>query len=167
MPLDRKAKPTSASWWDRRDGEQYYIFKVDPAQKILVVGSEFHPSVRFFRPRSNEQAESSSPSSSSLTRDSSPLDEIVPMWTHEREVSPWEAEHVYQERDIVTGGQFPPEHLAEVARRFKAWRARTTGSLFVYLMVPRKLSEGEGIRLRECGVRFFGDVSWVLHTKGV
>ncbi len=135
--------------WDNRSDEQYYIFRVDPAQKIIVAGSS---TVRFFRcPKEKEQAPSSK-NCPFMTR----------KWAFEKPVRPWEAEDVYQQRDVATMETFPPEHLLEVARRFKAWRAMTTGSLSVYLMVPKQLSEAEWTRLFDGSVQFFDDVPWVL-----
>lgn len=86
----------------------------------------------------------------------------TPLWKLEKFGRAWEAEDFYEQRDVVADERFPPEHLAEVARRFKAWRAMHTESLFVYLMVPRRLSEGELDLLIESGVRLVADVSWVL-----
>ena len=84
------------------------------------------------------------------------------MCTPEQVVRPWEAEDVKQQRDMLTGEYFLPEHLVEASRRFKAWRANITNSLFVYLMVPKELSVAEWIQLLQHGFQFFDDVPWIL-----
>ena len=149
LPVDADVGLANVEW-DRRPGEQYHIFKVDPAQKIVVIGS---PSVRFFRIAAEERG---------LISDK--FGNKVPLGTGKigRWIRPWEAEDVYQQRDIIEDEIFPPEHLVEVARRFKAWRAMSTQSLFVYLLVPKRLSEGEEVRLIENSVQFVEDVPWVL-----
>ena len=86
----------------------------------------------------------------------------TPLWKMERPGCAWEAEDVYQQRDVIMDELFPPKHLAEVARRFKAWRAMNTGKLFVYLMTPERLSDREFDLLREKGVSLVADVSWAL-----
>ena len=143
MPTDTKALSACVKW-DNRSDEQYYILKVDPVQEVMVAGS---PMVRYFRrPKQSEKA--------SMTR--------TDMWTPDKPVRPWEAEDVNQQRDILTGECYLAEHLVEVLRRFKAWRAKTTNSLFVYLMVPKQLSEAEWIQLLQHGFQFFDDVPWIL-----
>ena len=84
------------------------------------------------------------------------------MWTPEQVIRPWEAEDVKQQRDLLTGEYFLAEHLVEASRRFKAWKAKTTNCLFVYLMVPKQLSEAEWVQLLQHGFQFFDDVPWVL-----
>ena len=143
MPMDTEALSAYIKW-DNRSDEEYYILKVDPVQKVIVAGS---PMVRFFRcPKQMEKA--------SMSR--------TDMWTPETRVRPWEAEDVNQRRDILTGECFFTENLVEASRRFKAWRANTTNSLFVYLMVPKQLSEAEWIQLLDNGFQFFDDVPWIL-----
>lgn len=136
--------------WDQRTGEQYYIFKVDPAQEIVIVGTS---SVRFFRSEVEKPGKVSR-----KVGNRTPLG----METIESCRRPWEAEDVYQERDVIGDEIFPPEHLAEVARRFKAWRATSTQSLFVYLVVPKRLSGREKLQLIENDVQVVEDVPWVL-----
>ena len=143
MPTHTEALSACVKW-DNRGEEEYYILKVDPVQKVIIAGS---PMVRFFRcPKQAEKA--------SMSR--------TDMWAPEKTVHPWEAEDVTQQRDILTGECFDAEHLVEASRRFKAWRASTTNSLFVYLMVPKQLSEAEWIQLLQHGFQFFDDVPWVL-----
>ena len=83
-------------------------------------------------------------------------------WTPKRLVRPWEAEDVYQRRDVLTDEDSLPEHLAEAALRFKAWRARVTKRLFAYVMVPKHLHEAEWVHILESEVQFVDDVPWVL-----
>ena len=135
--------------WDNRSGEQYYIFKVDPTQKVIIAGS---PTIRFFRcPNKKEKASASEKSESKPHA-----------WTPKRVVRPWEAEDVYQRRGVLTDENSLPEHLAEAALRFKAWRARVTKRLFAYVMVPKHLHEAEWVQILESEVQFFDDVPWVL-----
>lgn len=148
MPVDTGAL-SACTKWDIRSGEQYYIFKVDPAQKVVVAG---YPNVRFFRVP-NEHRISTVAHVSQVEAYAS---------TPESLVYPWEAEDVYQKRDLDEDGWFLPEHLAEAARRFTAWRARTTNRLFVYLMVPKNVNEAEWIQLLKNGFQFFDDVPWIL-----
>ena len=148
LPINTEALPGGIKW-DDRSGEQYYILRVDPAQKLIVAGN---PTVRFFRcPKEEEKAPvTGTPESKAQI--------CVP----EKSVRPWEAEDAYQKRDVVMDEKIPSEDLAEASRRFKAWRAETTDSLFVYLVAPKKLNEGEWIQLLDNGVQFFDDVPWVL-----
>ena len=146
MPIDTGARPAYIKW-DSRSDEEYYILKVDPVQEIIVAGS---PKVRFFR--CPKRAEKASMSWNDL-------------WTPEIPIRPWEAEDVKQQRDILTGEYYLAEHLVEASRRFKAWRAMTTNSLFVYLMVPKQLSEAEWIQLLQHGFQFFDDVPWILGER--
>ena len=134
--------------WDFRADEHYYIFKLDPAQKVIVVDSL---AVRFFRFVVEEGDGSMFPTV---------LRQKTRSWRIERGGRPWEAEDVYKERDVVADESFPPEHLAELARRFKAWRATSVEKLFVFLLVPERMSEREEGLLRERGVRVINDVSW-------
>lgn len=83
LPVDAKAGLAGVEW-DRRTGEQYYIFKVDPAQKIVVMGS---PSVRFFRTAGEERDLISGKFGNKV-----PLETVK----DERCRRPWEAEDVYQ-----------------------------------------------------------------------
>lgn len=148
VPTDTEAVSASMMW-DNRSGEQYYIFKVDPVQKVVVVGS---PTVRFFRcPNKKEKASKSKESQTEAH-----------MWAPERLVRPWEAEDVYQQGGVFANKSSTPEDLAEATRRFKAWRAMTTKRLFVYLMVPKQLHEVEWVQLLGGGLQFFDDVPWVL-----
>ena len=145
IPTDTSALSAHIDWENRSsEEEEYYILKVDPVQKVIVAGS---PMVRFFRcPKQLEKA--------SMSR--------TDMWTPEKPVRPWEAEDVSQQRDTMTGECFLAEHLVEALRRFRAWRANTTNSLFVYLMVPRELSEAEWIQILDHGIQFFEDVPWII-----
>lgn len=136
--------------WDPRTDEQYYIFKVDPEQKVIVIGS---PYVRFFRCGVNQAIASLLPNVSRRKECD---------WNVESRGRSWDAEDVYKERDVVADESYPPEHLAEVARRFKAWRARSTQSWFVFLLVPERMGETEESLLRERGVRIVADVPWRL-----
>lgn len=148
LPIDTEIELASIEW-DNRISEQYYIFKVDPAQKVIIPGS---PTVRFFRcPHEGEEV--------SIYEESKIK---APLGKREKHGCAWEAEDVYQQRDRTEDKYLTSEHLAEVARRFKAWRAMNTGSLFVYLMVPKQLSESKFAVLREKGVELVADVSWVL-----
>ena len=143
IPIDTEALSACVKWDNRRE-EEYYILKVDPVQEVIVPGRSM---VRYFRcPKPSEKA--------SMSR--------TDMWTPEKPVRPWEAEDVTQQRDIVTGECYFTEHLVEASQRFKAWRAHTTNSLFVYLMVPKQLSEAEWIQLLQHGFQFFDDVPWIL-----
>ena len=146
LPIDNDDERTACISWNDRRGEQYYIFKVDPKQKVLVVGSL---TFRFFRCPDEVPTASASEKS-----------QLV--WESETLVRPWEAEDVYRLRDVELDEVCLPEHLAEVGRRFEAWRARTTEGLFVYLMVPKSLMEAEWVGLLENGVQFFDDVPWIL-----
>lgn len=148
MPIDTEVL-SSCTEWDSRSGEQYYIFKVDPAQKVVVAGS---PTVRFFRCLKEHGQSTAGHTSQAEACTSSP----------ESLIRPWEAEDVCQKRGIDEDGFSFPEHLAEAARRFTAWRARRTNSLFVYLMIPKKVTETEWIQLLENGFQFFDDVPWIL-----
>ena len=148
VPIDTEAV-SACMRWNNRSGEQYYIFKVDPAQQVVIVGS---PTVRFFRCANKEEK-------ASTTEEPQPKPHA---WRPKRLVRPWEAEDVYQQRGVVANKISPPEHLAEAARRFKAWRAMTTKRLFVYLMVPKQLHEAEWVQLLGGGLQFFDDVPWVL-----
>lgn len=139
MPIDTESFLACTKWESRSD-EQYYIFKVDPAQKVLVAGN---PTVRFFCCPKEPQA--------------NPVRFIAEDLIH-----PWEAEDVYQKRGPDEDGSSLPEHLAEAARRFAAWRARSTNSLFVYLITPKRLNEAEWIQLLESVFQFFDDVPWIL-----
>lgn len=134
--------------WDHRNGEEYYIFKIDPAQKVIITGS---PTVRFFRCPQEEERVSIYDDCTIKT----------PLWKREKRGRPWEAEDVYQERDADADQTFPPEHLAEVGRRYKAWRAARKKNLFVYLMTPEDLRDREFDVLRETGISFVADVPWV------
>ena len=146
MPLDTEAR-SACMRWDERSEEEYYILKVDPVQKVIVAGN---PMVRFFRrPKQLQKA--------SMSR--------TDMWAPEKAVRPWEAEDVDQQRDMLTGEWFDAEHLVEALRRFKAWRASITNGLFVYLMVPKHLSEAEWIQLLQHGFQFFDDVPWLLRER--
>lgn len=151
----RRVVPTNAEAelgsidWDNRNGEEYYIFKIDPAQKVIITGS---PTVRFFRCPQEEEEVSMYDDCTIKT----------PLWKREKRGRPWEAEDVYLERDADADQTFPPEHLAEAGRRYKAWRAARKENLFVYLMVPEDLRDGEFDLLRERGVSLVADVSWVL-----
>lgn len=148
MPIDTETL-SACTKWDSRSGEQYYIFKVDPAQKVVVAGN---PAVRFFRcPKEHGQSTAAHFSQAEAYTS-----------TPESLMRPWEAEDVYQKWDLDEDRCSLPEHLAEVARRFTAWRAMTTNSFFVYLMVPKKVNEAEWIQLLENGLQFFDDVPWVL-----
>ena len=144
IPTDTSALSAHIDWDNRSSEEEYYILKIDPVQKVIVAGN---PMVRFFRcPEQFEKA--------SMFR--------TDMWTPEKAVRAWEAEDVSKQRDMVTGECFLAEHLVEALRRFRAWRANTTNSLFVYLMIPRQLSEAEWIQLLDHGFQFFEDVPWVI-----
>ena len=143
MPIDTGTLSARVKW-DNRSDEQYYILKVDPEQEVIVAGS---PKVRYFR-RAKQSVKAS------MTR--------TDMVTPDKPVRPWEAEDVNLQRDILTGECYLAEHLVEASRRFKAWRAKTTNSLFVYLMVPKELSEAEWIQLLRYGFQFFDDVPWIL-----
>ena len=149
-PIDTDATSACSTRWDNRSSEQYYIFKVDPAQKVIVIGS---PSVRFFRCANEKEQVPACQDSQIKTKDTR---------TSETVKGAWEAEDVYQKRDAVTGESCPPEDLAEAARRFKAWRAMATNKLFVYLMVPKRMSEAEWIQLLGNGFQFFDDVPWIV-----
>ncbi len=148
MPPDREADLTNIEW-DKRTSERHYIFKVDPVQKVIITG---RASIRFFHCPHEEEEESIYEESRIKT----------PLWKIERPGCAWEAEDVYQQRDVITDEVFPPQHLTEVARRFKTWRAMNEGSLFVYMMVPEQLSEREFDLLIEKRVSLVADVSWVV-----
>ena len=148
LPIDTETELARIEW-DNRNSEQYYIFKVDPAQKVMVHGS---PTVRFFRcPHEIEEV--------SIYEDSKIK---APLGKREKYGCAWEAEDVYHPQDLTKDEYLTPEHLAEVARRFKAWKAMNDENLFVYLIVPKQLSEREFALLREKGVELVADVSWVL-----
>ena len=143
MPIDT-ASLSACIRWESRSGEHYHIFKVDPLQELIIAGS---PTVRFLHcPKEEATA----------------LGHKRPSWTTKKPPRHWEAEDVHQRRDIITGKSYPPEHLDEVARRFQAWRAMTANRLFVFMMVPKHLEEGEWTQLLENGFQFFDDVPWVL-----
>lgn len=146
--LNDKAARLGGIVWDKRNGEQYHVFKIDPAQKLIIIGS---PTVRFIR-CSHEQEVSVYDDVSNKT----------PLWKREKRGSPWEAEDVYKQRDEEVDETFPPEHLAEAGRRFRAWMANRENSLFVYLMVPKYPSDREFEALREGGIILVPDVSLVL-----
>lgn len=67
-----------------------------------------------------------------------------------------------KKRNMLTGEYNLAEDLAEASRRFKAWRANATNSLFVYLMVPNRLSESEWSQLIQHGFEIREDVPWIL-----
>lgn len=83
-------------------------------------------------------------------------------WQVEPHERLWELEDMHPRRIMIVDRSFTNEDCAEVARRFKAWRAVTEETLFVFLMIPKRLSEGECIQLREGGVQIVDDVPWVL-----
>ena len=144
-PTDTETHSPCIKWDKRSEEEQEYILKVDPVQKVMVAGT---PKVRFFRcPKQGEKA------STSLTS----------IYLPKNPVRAWEAEDIQDRHwDIWTGEWSYAEQLVEAARRFQAWRAKRTNRLFVYLMVPEGLSEGEWIQILEHGFQFFDDVPWIL-----
>ena len=148
VPIHTEAELAGIEW-DVRTDQKYCVFKIDPMQKVIIMGS---PIVRFFR-CSHEEEKPCVYNESDIGK---------PLWKFKRDGLSWEAEDIYLQKDVIASEAFHPEHLAEVARRFKAWRTMQKGILLVYLMIPRRLSDGESLRLVESGWQFFDDVPWIL-----
>ena len=150
ITLEDKETELGGIVWDKRNGEQYYVFKIDPAQKVIVTGS---PTIRYIRCSHEEEV------SKSIYND---VGTKTPLWKREKRGRPWEAEDVYEQKDREANENFPPEHLAEAGRRYTAWMAKREDGFFVYLMAPKYPSDREFDALREGGISLVADASWVL-----